>query len=1297
MLKNVEKGQTTWSCHKCIQLSGPHNFTKTLGGTAIETSGQNPRRTTKSSLRILQWNANGISPKAHELEVRLHKDEYDICLIQETKLKAGKTTPKIKGYTSIRLDRPRQDGGGGLLSYIKDTITFERVQEAHIDGTEISSFRVRIGRKRWAMVHNLYCPPDRSHTANTRLNLNKIVTSPEVIVLGDFNAHSQLWDRHQPPDKRGEIVLDWITTNDLTILNDGATTRTVVRSTPDTPSNLPRSGGASTPDLSICGSTWADKYSWSTVEGIGNSDHLPIAISINTDVSLGNIFKGNATWRTNGVDWDAFTNELDIAVRSMDSLPPDASVHLLTTTFQQIIVDTAKRMVGRVKPGKRARPWMTPKVREAIRIRNKLRKTIGTQRTEWIEACKNAQDTIREAKADAWKKVLEECSTSPDDAKMWKTIRQLKGSPESNSPNEAMDHNGRLITCNRKKADIFALHYAGVSKLKMSKKNRKENRLLKQHLRRWRSSHHQDEIHNFTATELQSAILRMRSKGAPGPDDIPPTFLKHLGPRAFNWLLHICNKSLHSGEIPQMWRNAVIIPILKAGKSPAHLSSFRPISLTSCVMKLLERMVCERLNDLAEANQWFSHLQAGFRKSRGVEDQIVRLTQQISDGFERREKSIMVLLDFSKAYDTIWRQRLLLTLTRKNVPSIYVQWLSKFLENRQAKVRFNGMLSRSRKMDQGLPQGSVLAPILFLFYINELATILPTNITASLYADDVTILSSSQQKSTAEHLAQQAVNIVKSWSDDWKLQLNGTKSEVAAFSKASTDSNWRPAILINNTQLQHSTHPRLLGIILDRTLSFNKQIEEVTKKVTSKMRMLWAVSNSTWGWNKYDLRKLYLAHIRSTMCFASSGWQPWLSDTNLRKLEGLQNKCLRLISGQTRTSPNEAWRVETGIPSISSHIKANCLRSREKALRLPPDHPRRLAISGSAPTRLKNAYSLRIRAEQLSKNTDLDLYPRKPLAYFEARPWERGLQPETVFPNLEGISGKHDGASSIQKAALCRARTINADYNIYTDGSASAGTTDGGAGVVITTGDPGSPVLLQKITERGAALTSSYDEEVRAMQRALDWVEQHLDPCKSVAIFTDSQSLCVALAQNSPSLDTLRSRINSIGRITIQWIPGHCEIVGNEWADETAKLASSSLDSPSKPISYGSACAHIRERTRDPPPVHQRVKAVYEALSTTRERQITNRRDQTLLAQLRSGHSTALQAYRHRIGIADSPLCPRCQQEPQDLEHWFQRCPATEARRRTLFGAENGRLDCLTRYPRRVVALARSSLLGEES
>jgi ribonuclease HI len=402
-----------------------------------------------------------------------------------------------------------------------------------------------------------------------------------------------------------------------------------------------------------------------------------------------------------------------------------------------------------------------------------------------------------------------------------------------------------------------------------------------------------------------------------------------------------------------------------------------------------------------------------------------------------------------------------------------------------------------------------------------------------------------------------------------------------------------------------------------------------------------------------------------------------------------------LISGQSRTSPHEALRVETGIPSISSQINANCLRSRAKAFRLPSDHPRKIALMESAPVHLKNRNNFRSRAEKLALACKLDEIPRKDLTFFQIRPWDRGIRPNLVFPYLEGIEGKHDAVALIRTAALRRARDINADYNIYTDGSASAGTTDGGAGVVVTRGDPGSPIILQRIMERGAAITSSFDEEYRAMLRALDWIEEHLDCTHSVAIFSDSQSLCMALVGDIPSLDSTRFRLNNIpAHTTIQWIPGHCEILGNEWADETAKNATSS-EGPKKPVTYGSVCAYIKNCTKDPPPKHARTRAVYESLSQTREKQIVNRQDQTLLAQLRSGHSTALQAYRHRIGIAESPMCPQCQQEPQDLEHWVSRCPANEARRRNLFGEDSGRLDCLTRYPREMVALARSTLLGE--
>lgn len=378
-----------------------------------------------------------------------------------------------------------------------------------------------------------------------------------------------------------------------------------------------------------------------------------------------------------------------------------------------------------------------------------------------------------EAKAEAWKQILDDSIHTADDSKMWKVIKSLNGTPSNNSPNEAMSFEGRLIISNKRKADIFVNHYAKVCGSRMSKTDRSLNREHKKWFRSARKGaleppqNHpakigrdsvlnlssepvksagdeeaqsrmkdpktppeavdeedpESDFHEFTLTELRSAISKMKSRGAPGPDNIPPQFLKNLGPKALERLLKIFNLCLRTGDVPQPWRNATIIPLLKNGKPASALASFRPISLTSCVVKLLERMISKRLYFMAERGNWFSRLQAGFRKGRGVEDQILRITQKITDGLHGHEKSVLVLLDFSKAYDTVWRQRLLQSLLDQDVPNQYVLFLTNFLQNRQAKVQFNGTLSRSRKMCQGLPQGSVLAPILFLFYINNLASL----------------------------------------------------------------------------------------------------------------------------------------------------------------------------------------------------------------------------------------------------------------------------------------------------------------------------------------------------------------------------------------------------------------------------------------------------------------------------------------------------------------------------------------------------------------------------------------------
>ena len=213
--------------------------------------------------------------------------------------------------------------------------------------------------------------------------------------------------------------------------------------------------------------------------------------------------------------------------------------------------------------------------------------------------------------------------------------------------------------------------------------------------------------------------------------------------------------------------------MLKAGKPASDLASYRPVSLTSCIDKVIERMIAERLYHLADTNNWFSSLQAGFRKGFSCVDQIIRLSQAIEDGFQRRSmnRAVMVLLDYSKAFDTVWRARLLVTMADIGVPLEYVKWINGFLLNRQARVRLNGETSSSVKLKQGVPQGCVLSPILFLFFINNLARTLEESdllhsrdlsrdLILSLFADDVTVLSRDSNREHAAEGAQLAVNII---------------------------------------------------------------------------------------------------------------------------------------------------------------------------------------------------------------------------------------------------------------------------------------------------------------------------------------------------------------------------------------------------------------------------------------------------------------------------------------------------------------------------------------------------------
>ena len=295
-----------------------------------------------------------------------------------------------------------------------------------------------------------------------------------------------------------------------------------------------------------------------------------------------------------------FTNDVET---KMSNLPNEPNLSLHVSHFNDILISAATTHIGKSKPSRRYKPWITPHVRAQICNRYRLRQTIHQNHQEWIDACCEAIEAINEAKTECWKNLLQDAMSNSDGPNMWKFIQGLNGTPE------------------RSKANVFINHYAKVSKLKMLQSDRDINRQFKKSIKVLSAD--DESCAPILISELQSAI-KMKGKGAAGPDNIPPSFLKSLGPLALQELLSIFNSSFSLAHCPRIWRVATIIPLLKAGKSRSEVALFRPISLTSCVVKLLERIIADRLNFIAETDNMLSRFQAGFRNGRSCEDQITK-------------------------------------------------------------------------------------------------------------------------------------------------------------------------------------------------------------------------------------------------------------------------------------------------------------------------------------------------------------------------------------------------------------------------------------------------------------------------------------------------------------------------------------------------------------------------------------------------------------------------------------------------------------------------------------------------
>ena len=338
------------------------------------------------------------------------------------------------------------------------------------------------------------------------------------------------------------------------------------------------------------------------------------------------------------------------------------------------------------------------------------------------------------------------------------------------------------------------------------------------------------------SNESVSKLLRdLKPSKSAGPDDIHPRVLKELAPELSTPLTLIFRSSLSTGKIPHSWKSANITAIYKKGdkKDP---SNYRPVSLTSVVCKILEKIIRDHIIDHFKKNNLISNSQFGFLSGRSTVIQMLQVMDDWTNYVDQGKSVDVIYMDFMKAFDKVPHKHLIHKLNNFEVHEQVINWIQDFLSDRTQVVRYNGITSNTEPVLSGIPQGTVIGPVSFLSFINDLPDEVLSRI--FLFADD-TKLYRAINNSADVQLLQSDLNKLDMWSKKWHLQFHPAKCMLMSLGRSQLLSKYTMTDNSGNEiYLQRSITERDLGIMIDCSLNFSEHICKITHKANSIMAVI---------------------------------------------------------------------------------------------------------------------------------------------------------------------------------------------------------------------------------------------------------------------------------------------------------------------------------------------------------------------------------------------------------------------------------------------------------------------------
>ena len=392
----------------------------------------------------------------------------------------------------------------------------------------------------------------------------------------------------------------------------------------------------------------------------------------------------------------------------------------------------------------------------------------------------------------------------------------------------------------------------------------------------------------ITLDEMKKLLLSSKSDKSPGPDELHPKLLKECADELAIPMKLMFDLTMKVGKIPQEWKKAEVKAIYKKKGSRKDPSNYRPVSLTSVVCKLMEKVIKNHLNMHLKDNNILANEQYGFFSGRSTETQLLTSLHQWQKSLDSNIPVDVIYMDFRKAFDSVPHARLVTKLKSYGVQGNLLQWIDSFLTGRTQHVNVNNQKSEEKEVTSGVPQGSVLGPTLFIYFINDLP--LTSTVETKIFADDTKVYTSIQNEQDANNL-QMTINNMHQWTNTWLLKFNQSKCNVLHLGENNPRHKYYIGDEPNRTEMTVTTLEKDLGVHIDEKLNFDKHIEKITKKAASKCSQI--LRNFTFR-SKDVMVPLFKSIVRPILEYSNCAWNTGLQK-HIDEIEKIQRRFTKNI------------------------------------------------------------------------------------------------------------------------------------------------------------------------------------------------------------------------------------------------------------------------------------------------------------------------------------------------------------------------------------------------------------------